>query len=173
MAILEIKRYPDRILKRKARDVDSITDADRKLIRDMFETMYISGGVGLAAPQVGVSKRIIVCNPTGEKKDELAVINPRILYRKGRKIKDCEGCLSVPGITAEVARFSILAFSGMGPRGQEIRQEARDLPARIIDHETDHLDGVLFIDRLGFLKKKMLIARYKKKMTPKCMGRSY
>ncbi len=148
-------------------------DEDRQLIRDMFDTMYFAQGVGLAAPQVGILKRIIVCNPTGEKGDELAIINPVILYRKGKKVKECEGCLSIPTMTGEVSRYSIIGASGKDPSGKAIKLEASDMLARIIDHETDHLDGVLFIDRMGFIKRKLLLAKYKKKTGISCVGRWY
>lgn len=162
MAILEIRKFPDKLLRQKAQAVDIIRDADIKLIRDMLDTMYFAKGVGLAAPQAGVLKRIIVCNPTGQKQDELALINPRVIYRKGKKVKDCEGCLSIPGITAEVLRFSIVGVTGKGLDGKPLSFEARDLLARIIDHETDHLDGVLFIDRIGFLKRTRFLNKYRK-----------
>lgn len=173
MAILEIKKFPDKILRQKAQAVLDITSAEKKLIQDMFDTMYFAKGVGLAAPQVGSSRRIIVCNPTGEKADELAIINPRIIYRKGRKVKDCEGCLSIPTLTGEVARFTIIGVTGKDRNGRDFSLEARDLLARIIDHETDHLNGVLFIDKIGFLKRKIVLARYKKKMGITCVGRWY
>lgn len=171
--ILEIKKFPDKALRQKAKPLGTVMDEDRRLIRDMFDTMYFAKGVGLAAPQVGVLKRIIVCNPTGEKNDELAVINPVILYRKGKKVRECEGCLSIPTITAEVSRHTIIGASGKDPNGEAIKLEAIDMLARIIDHETDHLNGVLFIDRMGLIKRKLLLAQYKKKMGISCVGRWY
>lgn len=173
MAVLGVKTYPDKILRQKAQSVDDITEADRLLIRNMFDTMYFSNGVGLAAPQVGVSKRIIVCNPTGKKADEIAIINPVITYKKGKKIKECEGCLSIPTISHEVARPYNLEVTGVDSGGNGIRIEAEGLLARIIAHETDHLDGVLFIDRVGFLQRKILVRKYKKKMGISCVGRWY
>lgn len=173
MAILEIKKFPDKVLRQKAKPVGAIADNEKERIRDMFDTMYFANGVGLAAPQVGVLKRIIVCNPTGKKEDELAIINPRIIYRKGRKVKDCEGCLSIPGMSSEVTRFSKIAVKGKNLEGKAFELEAEDLLARIIDHECDHLDGVLFIDKIGFFKRKIIINKYKKKMGPGCVGRWY
>ena len=173
MAVLEIKKFPDKILRQKAYPVGSITDTEIKLIHDMFDTMYFSNGVGLAAPQVGVLKRIIVCNPTGQKSDELAIINPKIIYRKGKRFKDCEGCLSIPAMSSEVARFSKIGVSGKGLDEKGLVVNAEGLLARIIAHECDHLDGILFIDRIWFLKKKILIANYKKKIGPTCVGRWY
>ncbi|MCX5715752.1 MAG: peptide deformylase [Candidatus Omnitrophica bacterium] len=173
MAILEIKRFPDTILKETAKKIATVTDEDRLLVRDMLETMYFANGVGLAAPQVGVSRRIIVCNPTGQKDDELPIINPEIIYKKGKRVKDCEGCLSVPTITAEVSRFSRIGVIGRDLDGKEISFEAEDLLARIILHETDHLNGLLFIDRVGFFKRKALIRQYGKKMGISCVGKWY
>ncbi|MBI4335706.1 MAG: peptide deformylase [Candidatus Omnitrophica bacterium] len=181
MAILEIKKYPDKALRKRSRPVGAVSDADRRLVRDMFETMYAARGIGLAAPQVGVSKRVIVCNPTGQKKDELAIINPEFMYKKGRKVKECEGCLSIPTMTGEVSRFSVIGVSGtdingnaiVGANGRSPLLEADGLLARIILHEADHLDGVLFIDRIGFLKRRALIRRYGKKMGISCVGRWY
>lgn len=171
--ILEIKKFPDKALRQKAKPLDTVTDEDRQLIRNMFDSMYFAKGVGLAAPQVGVAKRIIVCNPTGEKEDELAIINPVILYRKGKKARECEGCLSIPTMSGEVSRYTIIGASGKDPSGKAIKLEAVDILARIIDHEADHLDGILFIDRMGLIKRKLLLAKYKKKMGISCIGRWY
>jgi len=171
--ILGIRKFPDKILRQKTAAVLKVTDADRKLVRDMFDTMYFAKGVGLAAPQVGVLKRIIVCNPTGQKEDELALINPKIIYRKGKKIKDCEGCLSIPSMSEDVLRYSVIGVKGLAPDGRELELEVRDLLARIVDHETDHLDGILFIDRIGLIKRKLLLNKYKKKTGISCVGRWY
>jgi len=171
--ILDIRKFPDRMLRQKAEPVYEITDAERKLVRDMFDTMYFAKGVGLAAPQAGVLKRIIVCNPTGQREDEMALINPKIIYRKGKKIKDCEGCLSIPSLSGEVPRYSIIGVSGKDASGKAIKLEVSDMLARIIDHETDHLDGILFIDRMGLIKRKLLLAKYKKKTGISCVGRWY
>lgn len=171
--VLAIKKIPDKILRTKAEPVTKVTDDERVLVRDMFDTMYDANGVGLAAPQVGASKRIIVCNPTGQKTDEVALVNPEITYKKGRKIKDCEGCLSVPAITAEVARPSKIGVKGLDINGLPVAFEAEGLLARVILHETDHLDGVLFIDRVGFFKRRSLLRQYEKKMGISCVGRWY
>ncbi|MEI8176647.1 MAG: peptide deformylase, partial [Candidatus Omnitrophota bacterium] len=168
-----VRKVPDPVLRLKAAPVGKITEDDLKLVRDMFDTMYYANGVGLAAPQVGVSKRIIVCNPTGEKADEFALIDPVILYRKGSRVKDCEGCLSIPGTTSEVTRSSIVGVSGRDLEGREITVEARLLMARIIDHECDHLEGKLFIDRISLLKRKLLMGRYKRRLKIRCVGKWY
>jgi len=171
VAILTIRKYPDKVLRKTAAEVGVVTENTKKLIRDMFDTMYFSKGVGLSAPQVGISKRIVVCNPTGQKRDELAIINPEILYKKGRKVKDCEGCLSVPQVSGEVLRYSKIGVSGLNPDGKEMTIDAEGIVARILDHEIDHLNGVLFIDKLGFFKKKRLLNKYNKKID--CIGRNY
>ena len=173
MAVLEIRKFPDKILRKKAEPVTTITESDRGLIRDMFETMYLSSGVGLAAPQVGVSKQIIVCNPTGQRSDELAIINPHVSYRKGKRVKDCEGCLSIPEISAEVVRFLKISVTGKDPSGKDLELEAEGLLARIIAHECDHLEGILFIDRINFFKRKALVNKYKKKTGITCIGKRY
>ncbi len=173
MAVLDIKKYPDKMLRQKAQPVDNITDSERDLVRDMFDTMYFANGVGLAAPQVGSLKRIIVCNPTGQSRDEMAIINPKIIYREGKRVSDCEGCLSIPTISSEVIRFSKIGVCGQDVNGKEIKIDAEGLLARIVSHEYDHLDGILFIDRIGFLKKKLLIRDYRKKTGIKCVGRWY
>ncbi len=173
MSILEIKKIPDKVLRRKAAVVGNITGAEIKLVKDMFDTMYFSSGVGLAAPQVGISRRIIVCNPTGQRADELAIIDPKIIWRKGKKVKECEGCLSIPTITNEVTRYWRLRVEGKDVEGSKIAIEAEGLLARIIDHECDHLDGVLFIDKIGLLKRKLLMNKYKKKMGLTCVGKWY
>ena len=173
MAMLEIKKYPDKILRQKATEVTEVGESERKLIRDMLDTMYFNNGVGLAAPQVGILKRIIVGNPTGQKKDEFALINPRIVERKGRRLKECEGCLSVPEMSAEVPRFSKVVVKGKDIDGKDITFEAQNFLARVICHETDHLNGVLFIDKIGFFKRNRLLKKYRKKIGISCIGRSY
>ncbi|MFH1847658.1 MAG: peptide deformylase [Candidatus Omnitrophota bacterium] len=173
MSVLEIKKYPDEVLRKRSRRLAGIGPAEEKLARNMLDTMYFSNGVGLAAPQVGILKRIIVCNPTGQKKDELVLINPKIIKEFGRKVSDCEGCLSIPEMSAEVKRASKAVVEAQDSTGRVFRLEAEGLLARIIYHETDHLDGVLFIDRLSILKKMRVIRKYKKRMGISCIGRSY
>jgi len=163
MAILKIKVYPDDILRKKALVVTKLTEEDKNLIRDMVETMYASDGVGIAAPQVGVSKRIFIANPTGEKGKELIAINPRILEKSGKEVL-VEGCLSLPNISAEVKRYKkvVLKFEDM--EGKEKIINANGLLARIIQHEIDHLDGILFIDRINIFKRLKLLRKLKRKI---------
>lgn len=162
MAILKIRIYPDNSLRKKALAVTKLTDEDKKLIKDMIDTMYVSDGVGLAAPQVGVSKRIFIANHTGERGKELIAINPRILERTG-KATLTEGCLSLPGISAEVKRYKKIVLRFEDLDGNERMITAENLLARIIQHEIDHLDGILFIDRVGILKRLKLLKKLKDK----------
>jgi len=146
----EILVFPDPFLARKAANVAAVDDRIRALVRDMFETMYAAEGVGLAAPQVGVGKRVIVLDvsPVDEKIAPMAVVNPEIVERKG-SVTIAEGCLSVPGVQGEVCRAEIVEVRGMDERGKPLRIVADGILARALQHEIDHLDGILFIDRLS------------------------
>lgn len=152
--MLEIRHYGDKVLRRKARSVRSIDDSIRRLAREMTELMHSSGGVGLAAPQVGKSVRLIVIDPTaGEHKEELFVlINPRIVASSGQ-YEDEEGCLCLPGLRLPVRRAMEVRVEGQDPDGNPVTRHARGLLARILQHEIDHLDGRLFVDRLPFFKR--------------------
>ena len=146
----EILVYPDPFLARKATPVGAADDRIRALVRDMFETMYAAEGVGLAAPQVGVGKRVIVLDvsPVDETIAPVAVINPEIVRRKGSATA-VEGCLSVPGIQGEVVRAETVEVCGMDEQGKPLRILADGILSRALQHEIDHLDGILFIDRLS------------------------
>lgn len=146
----EILVYPDPFLARKAVPVAAVDDRIRALVRDMFETMYAAEGVGLAAPQVGVGKRVIVLDvsPVDEKIAPMAVVNPEIVERKG-SVTIAEGCLSVPGVQGEVCRAETVEVRGMDERGKPLRIVADGILSRALQHEIDHLDGILFIDRLS------------------------
>lgn len=146
MAILAIRQYPDPVLREPATPVSEVDESVRKLITDMAETMRAAPGVGLAAPQVGVQRRVLVyC--IGEDGPLRALVNPEITDRSGEMIGD-EGCLSIPGLAYEVKRAQRVAVKGLDENGQPVAYEAEDLEARVIQHEVDHLDGVLFLDRL-------------------------
>jgi len=148
---VEIVLFPDPLLRRKAERVDAFDAALAALAREMFETMYRARGVGLAAPQVGVSRSLFVSNPTGdpvEKGEERVWVNPRILRRTG-SVPGEEGCLSFPGIYAEVLRAESIVVEVADVTGKVERVELADFPARIVQHEGDHLEGVLFVDRLS------------------------
>ncbi len=157
MAKLEIKIYPDPVLRKKARQVGKVGNDERKLAYDMIETMRFANGVGLAAPQVGISKRIIVVEDmVGDNKIALTLINPKITQKKG-KVKFCEGCLSLPGVSNDVVRPKFITVEALNLDGDMFKINAEGLLARIIQHETDHLDGILFVDKIGFLKRKKII----------------
>lgn len=173
MAVLEILTYPDPKLALKSKPVEKVDDQVRKLIDDMFETMYLSDGVGLAAPQVGVQQRIIVvdCGERSEDepkeeplqpRDPRAVINPEILTREGSIVWE-EGCLSVPGYVDEIERAQKVTVKGLDRDGNPLLIEAEGLLAVCLQHEIDHLEGVLFVDRLSRLKQAMVKKKLKKK----------
>ena len=157
MARLEIRIYPDPILRKKARQVAKVGNDERKLAYDMIETMRHASGVGLAAPQVGVTKRIIVVEDAeGDNKITIVLVNPKITHKKG-KTKFCEGCLSLPGVSSDVIRPELITVEALNLDGDIFKINAGGLLARIIQHEMDHLEGVLFIDKIGFLKRKGII----------------
>lgn len=150
------------VLRQKAKPVADITDETRRLIRDMFETMYAEEGVGLAAPQVGISERVIVVDPHEEGSEAFALINPEILEASKETEKFEEGCLSIPGLRDLVERSRSVRVRGFSPEGELREFEAEGLVARIVQHEVDHIDGILFIDRLSPLKRKLLLAKWQK-----------
>ena len=162
MARLEVRILGDPVLREKAQPVTNISEQTQKLIRDMFETMYDEEGVGLAAPQVGVSERIIVVDPHMDDFEPFALINPEILEASRESEKGEEGCLSIPGLRDLVERSIRVKVRGTTPEGETREIEAEALIARILQHEIDHLDGVLFIDRMSALKRKLLLAKWQK-----------
>ncbi len=145
-----ILTYPDPFLGAKAAPVARMDDNVRTLIDDMFETMYSASGVGLAAPQIGEGRRVIVIDVSPVEKDvpPMALVNPEIVARRGLA-EATEGCLSVPGVEGVVARAEYVTVKGLNELGEPVRFEAGGLLARALQHEIDHLDGVLFIDRLS------------------------
>jgi peptide deformylase len=145
MAILPIRKFGDPVIRQRAREVETVGELHRALIKNMIETMREAPGVGLAAPQVGVLDRIFVWE-VGE--EHGAVINPVITARSGESATDEEGCLSLPGLTYPVERSAAVTVEGLDESGTPISMAADELLARVIQHEIDHLDGVLFIDRL-------------------------
>ncbi|GAA0788757.1 peptide deformylase [Hathewaya limosa] len=144
MALRNLRINGDEVLRKKCKQVTEITPRDLQLIGDMKETMYKENGVGLAAPQVGILKRIIVID-VGE--GPFAVINPEILEKRGSQI-DIEGCLSVPGEQGRVERPNYVKVKGLNEEGEETIFEGEELLARAFCHEIDHLDGILFIDKI-------------------------
>ncbi|MGM0602765.1 MAG: peptide deformylase [Bacillota bacterium] len=143
MAILQIRKLGDPVLRSKAKKVDKINEKTNELLDNMQDTMYTEDGVGLAAPQVGILQRIAVVD-VGENLIEL--INPEIISESGKSIME-EGCLSVPNETGEVIRAEKITVRTLNREGEEITFEAEDFEARAIQHELDHLDGILFIDK--------------------------
>lgn len=144
MAIRNIRKIGDPVLRMKAKKVKKITDKTLKLIEDMFETLHDAPGVGLAAPQVGVSQRIIVVHV---KDDQFALINPEIIEASGSQVGD-EGCLSVPGEQDLVDRAEFVKVRGLDPNGEKVVISGEGLLARCLQHEIDHLDGILFVDKI-------------------------
>jgi peptide deformylase len=161
MAILEIKEYGEPILREKALPVEEVTPEILNLIKDMAETMYTASGVGLAASQVGVPKRIILVD--GEEDGLIVLINPMIIKSEGEVVAE-EGCLSVPDIYSQVKRSSKVTVKALNQNGDPIEITKEDLIARALQHEIDHLDGILFIDRIGRMERQILLNKLKKKM---------
>jgi len=160
MAILEIKEYGEPVLREKAIPVKRITPEILNLIKGMAETMYTDSGVGLAAPQVGVSKRIILVD--GEEDGLIVLINPMIIQSEGEVVEE-EGCLSVPGIYSKVKRSSKVTVKALNENGDSIEITKEGLTARALQHEIDHLDGILFVDRIGRMERQVLLNKLKKK----------
>ena len=146
MAVLSIRNFPDPVLKQKAKRVRAIDSSVKKLISDMIETMHSEPGrVGLAAPQVGVSLRVIVIGlPEAE---DIAIVNPEIVRRRGERLIN-EGCLSVPGYFGQIQRAESVTVKGRDQSGKEIRIRADGLLAQALEHEIDHINGVLYLDHL-------------------------
>lgn len=151
----------DPVLRQQAEAVERVDGDMRRLVENMFETMYAAEGIGLAAPQVGVSKRLFVMDIRDPEAEPQAVVNPVIVERSGSERGE-EGCLSLPGLYGVVERSAQIVMEGLDPDGKPIRIDASGLLARCIQHEIDHVDGTLYIDRLSPIKRKMLLSRWKK-----------
>lgn len=149
MAILPIRKEGDPVLRQKAAPVHKVTKRIVKLLQDMEETMYAADGIGLAAPQVGVSERLIVVD-VGD--GPIHLVNPVLLSAEG-SVVDVEGCLSIPGVIGYVERAQRVVVEGLDIRGKRRRVAAEDLLARALQHEIDHLDGILFIDKATGITK--------------------
>ena len=154
MAVLPVVKFPEKALKTKAKEIREVTEADHRLVRDMIDTMYAENGVGLAANQVGVLKQVFVAIPEKKGQKELVFLNPRIVKKKG-VIKEFEGCLSVPEFFEPVKRAKKVWMRAMTLDGDTVEAKGEGLHARIYQHEIDHLNGILFIDRLGILKSAL------------------
>jgi peptide deformylase len=160
MAILSVRKYGDPVLRKRAARVESITPALRKTIADMIDTMYDEVGLGLAAPQIGVSLRLMVVTDD-EGREARALVNPAITEHGGEIVAE-EGCLSIPGVFAPVKRAEWVRLEAQDPDGKPVSLTARGLRARVFQHEMDHLDGVLFIDRLDPVTRDRIKRRIKK-----------
>jgi peptide deformylase len=163
--IRDIRIYPDEVLKKKAETVVEFNEEIRNLVNDMFETMYKRGGVGLAANQVGVLKRVVVIDINSGKenqgKEKIVLINPEIVALEGEEIKE-EGCLSLPGLYRKVKRAAFVKVKAQNLDGEEFTIEGEGLLARALQHEIDHLNGIVFIDRLSPLQKRLALEKFKK-----------
>jgi peptide deformylase len=158
MAIRSVRMYGDPVLREKARPIESFDEPLASLVADMFETMRAYRGVGLAGNQVGVAQRVLVIEVPGEKEGEslrLALINPSLSEAAGQQV-DEEGCLSMPGIYEDVKRALAVRVRAQDPEGRPIEFVAEGYLARVVQHEVDHLDGVLFTDRLSPLRRQFL-----------------
>jgi peptide deformylase len=161
--ILEIVKYPEPVLSKPGEPVTEFDGALRKFVADMFETMYAAQGVGLAAPQVGVSKRLTVIDLSAgkEPKDKLVLVNPEIIFRDG-KLYEEEGCLSFPDIREKVQRAAKVRIRAQDEHGKWFERDGEELLSRCFQHEIDHLDGMLFIFRMSALKRDLVQRKIRK-----------
>jgi peptide deformylase len=169
MALLPILTYPDPRLRSKSSSVETVNAEIKRLLDDMAETMYDAPGVGLAASQVGVNVRAIVVDIAAQEEDSpglIKLINPEIVFSEGQQIGE-EGCLSIPGFVSLVKRKERVTVKGLNEEGEQAEIDASGLLARVLQHEIDHIDGILFIDRLSRLKRELF-----KKRIDKAFGRS-
>jgi len=165
MSVMKIHTYPDEILKNTAMPVKEINGDLQILIDNMLDTMHAAPGIGLAAPQVGVSQRIIVVDiqHVDDKVPLIALINPEIVHSSG-SIDSEEGCLSVPGYMSTIRRNSEIVVKGLSRNGTPVEITASGLLSIVLQHEIDHLDGILFIDRLSPVKKRFFKKRYSREL---------
>jgi peptide deformylase len=163
MAIRAIRKFPDPILRRKAAPVTAFDEELRRLVEDMIDTMYAEPGVGLAAPQIGVSLQLFVIDITvGQRPDALIVLaNPTIVSATGRLVEE-EGCLSVPGIRADIPRAEAVEVHGWTLDQREVTLKGRGLLARAFQHEIDHLNGMVIWDRMGKVQRELLKSEWRR-----------
>lgn len=164
MAILPVLKIGDPILTTKTATIPKVGEAERRLVRDMIETMHAEKGVGLAANQVGISKQIFVASPDGKRGAEMVFLNPQITKKEGT-IKEMEGCLSIPEFYEPVKRAKTVWMRAMTLDEKVVEVKATGLLSRIFQHETDHLNGILFVDRLGLIKSRLAKKKLLKKKT--------
>jgi peptide deformylase len=163
MALLKIVHYPDPVLLTVGKPVEEFDENLKTLVSDMFETMYAAKGVGLAAPQVAVSQRLFVMDCSGGEDDaeKIALINPEIIHIEGEQYGD-EGCLSFPGLYQKVQRSLRTIVRAQDVSGNRFELDVEDLPARCVLHETDHCDGIVFLDRMTVLKRQLAKQKIKR-----------
>jgi peptide deformylase len=163
MALLKIVHYPEPVLLQVGRPVEVFDDELKNLVADMFETMYDAKGVGLAAPQVAVSQRLFVmdCSNGEDAEAKMALINPEIISTEGEQYGD-EGCLSFPGLYQKVERSLRTVVKFQDENGEHFELEVEDLEARCVLHETDHCDGIVFLDRMSALKRQLAKQKIKR-----------
>lgn len=166
MAILDILTYPDKFLKQPTKPVENIDGALQELIDNMEKTMYIAPGVGLAAIQVGIDKSMLIydISPQGEDRSLNVLVNPRIIENEGEILSENEGCLSVPEYRSDVKRFSSILVEAYDRHEKPLRFEAHDFLSIVLQHEIDHLNGKLFIDRISPLKRQLYTRRIRKQI---------
>ncbi len=165
MAVLSIREYPESVLKKKTSPVTEFNDELQRIIDDMFDTMYAAPGLGLAAPQVGLPLRLFVYD-VKESEDQPrqtgVLINPVLLLKSGSQTGE-EGCLSVPEFRTRVTRADRVSVKGLDRSGKEVTLEGKGLMARLLQHEMDHLVGILYLDRVSSLKRQMILKRMRKR----------
>jgi len=161
MAVLEIVTYPNSVLTRRAEEVERVDGEIRKLISDMVDTMYVNGGVGLAAPQVGVSKRVVVVDIRlyDPSSSLISIVNPEVVAEEGEVVHE-EGCLSVPECVEGIKRKTWVKVRGLNEKGREIEVEGEGMLAIALQHEIDHLNGKVILDRISRVKRDL----YKKRL---------
>ena len=159
----EVVKYPDPVLAQAGERVTEFTPELAQLVEEMFDSMYAAEGIGLAAPQIGISKQITVIDVSFKERpeDRIVLINPEVIDSEGKQIEE-EGCLSLPDIRAKVERASWVKVRAQNEKGEVFEVEGKELLARALLHEIDHLHGVLFIDRISRLKREMVLRRIKK-----------
>ena len=163
LTIHEVVKYPEPVLAKRAAAVTAFDEELAILVEEMFDSMYAAQGIGLAAPQISISQRVAVIDVSFKKdpKEKIALINPEIVESTGKQVEE-EGCLSLPEIREKVQRSAWVKVRAQNVRGEWFEGEGEELLARALQHEIDHLDGVLFIDRISRLKREMVLRKIKK-----------
>ncbi|HTZ89139.1 MAG TPA: peptide deformylase [Alloacidobacterium sp.] len=161
--VRKIVKYPDPVLEKRGEPVTEFDDELQKLVDDMFESMYAAKGIGLAAPQIGLSKRLTVIDLSVKEKPEekIVLVNPEIIHKEGKQYEE-EGCLSLPEIREKVSRAAKVRVRAQNLKGEWFEMEGKELLARAFQHEIDHLDGILFFRRVSALKRDLILRQIRK-----------